>query len=97
MSAERRRPLISGNWKMHLNHYEAIQTVQKLAFLVTKEDFAAVEVSIHPPFTDLRSVQTLIDGDRLFIPHDRSGRRRRLERPGLGGGARGGCLRVMRQ
>jgi triosephosphate isomerase len=50
---------------MNLNHYEAIQTVQKLAFLVTKEDFAAVDVSIHPPFTDLRSVQTLIDGDGL--------------------------------
>jgi triosephosphate isomerase len=65
MSGERRRPLISGNWKMHLNHYEAIQTVQKLAFLVTKDDFAAVDVSIHPPFTDLRSVQTLIDGDGL--------------------------------
>lgn len=65
MSADRRRPLISGNWKMHLNHYEAIQTVQKLAFLVTKEDFTAVDVSLHPPFTDLRSVQTLIDGDGL--------------------------------
>ncbi len=65
MSADHRRPLISGNWKMHLNHYEAIQTVQKLAFLVSKEDFAAVDVSVHPPFTDLRSVQTLIDGDGL--------------------------------
>ena len=57
-----RKPLISGNWKMHHHHFEAIQTVQKLAFLFSKEDFDAVDVSIHPPFTDLRSVQiTLAD------------------------------------
>ena len=55
-----RKPLISGNWKMHHNHFEAIQTVQKLAFLLSKEDFDAVDVSIHPPFTDLRSVQITI-------------------------------------
>ena len=60
-----RRPLISGNWKMHLNHFEAIQTVQKLAFLVGKDDFESVDVSLHPPFTDIRSVQTLIEGDGL--------------------------------
>jgi triosephosphate isomerase len=62
-----RRPLISGNWKMHHNHYEAIQTVQKLAYLLSKEDFAMVDVSIHPPFTDIRSVQTLIDADDLRL------------------------------
>jgi len=62
-----RRPLISGNWKMHHNHYEAIQTVQKLAYLLSKEDYAMVDVSIHPPFTDIRSVQTLIDVDELRI------------------------------
>jgi triosephosphate isomerase len=60
-----RRPLVSGNWKMHLNHYEAIQVMQKLAYLVTKEDFAEVDVTVHPPFTDIRSVQTLIDADEL--------------------------------
>ena len=60
-----RRPLMSGNWKMNLNHYEAIQIMQKLAFLVGKDDFEAVDVSVHPPFTDLRSVQTLIEGDKL--------------------------------
>ena len=65
MSGEQRRPLISGNWKMHQNHYEAIQFVQKLAYLVTKDDYERVDVSIHPPFTDLRSVQTLIDADTL--------------------------------
>ena len=63
--AEPRRPLISGNWKMHLNHFEAIQTVQKLAYLVPKEATEDVDVSIHPPFTDLRSIQTLIDADDL--------------------------------
>jgi triosephosphate isomerase len=57
-----RKPLISGNWKMHHNHFEAIQTVQKLAFVLGPEDYDAVDVSVHPPFTDLRSVQiTLAD------------------------------------
>lgn len=65
MSDNSRKPLISGNWKMNHNHYEAIQCVQKLAYLVGKDDFAAVDVSIHPPFTDIRSVQTLIDADDL--------------------------------
>ena len=65
MSNEIRKPIISGNWKMNHNHFEAIQCVQKLAYLLTKDDFAAVDVTIHPPFTDLRSVQTLIDADEL--------------------------------
>jgi triosephosphate isomerase len=62
-----RKPLISGNWKMHLNHFEAIQTVQKLAYLLDKDDYEAVDVSVHPPFTDLRSVQTLRAADRIPI------------------------------
>ena len=62
-----RRPLISANWKMNLNHFEAIQTVQKLAYLVTKDDLVNVDVSIHPPFTDIRSVQTVIDADKLLF------------------------------
>lgn len=65
MSINKRRPLISGNWKMHLNHFEAIQCVQKLAYLLSKDDFESVDVTVHPPFTDLRSVQTLIEGDSL--------------------------------
>ena len=60
-----RKPLISGNWKMNHNHFEAIQSVQKLAYLVGKEDLEAADVSIHPPFTDIRSVQTVIDTDKL--------------------------------
>ncbi len=67
MSGERRRPLISGNWKMHHNHFEAIQCVQKLAYLLTADDYDALDVSVHPPFTDLRSIQTLISGDRLAM------------------------------
>jgi triosephosphate isomerase len=59
--------LISGNWKMNLNHFEAIQTVQKLAYLLTKDDFAAVDVSVHPPFTDIRSIQTILDADEMKI------------------------------
>ncbi|HRE00801.1 MAG TPA: triose-phosphate isomerase [Ilumatobacteraceae bacterium] len=62
-----RIPIISGNWKMHNNHFEAIQTVQKLSYLVTKDDFAAVDVTIHPPFTDIRSIQTLIEADELLF------------------------------
>lgn len=62
-----RKPLMAGNWKMNLNHLEAINLVQKLAFSLNDRDFDAVEVAVLPPFTDLRSVQTLIDGDRLRI------------------------------
>ncbi len=60
-----RRPLISGNWKMHNNHFEAIQSVQKLSYLVGKDEVEHVDVSIHPPFTDLRAIQTVIEGDKL--------------------------------
>lgn len=62
---EPRRPLMSGNWKMNQHHFEAIQFVQKLSYLVGKDEVESVDVSIHPPFTDLRSVQTLIEADEL--------------------------------
>lgn len=62
-----RKPLFAGNWKMNLNHLEAISLVQKLAFAFTDKDFDRVEVAVLPPFTDLRSVQTLVDGDKLRI------------------------------
>ena len=58
-----RMPLMAGNWKMNLNHLEALALVQKLAFTLTDKDFDAVEVAVLPPFTDIRSVQTLVDGD----------------------------------
>ncbi|AEW93470.1 MULTISPECIES: triose-phosphate isomerase [Streptomycetaceae] len=64
-----RTPLIAGNWKMNLNHLEAIAHVQKLAFALTDKDHDAVEVAVLPPFTDLRSVQTLVDGDKLRIKY----------------------------
>jgi triosephosphate isomerase len=60
-----RRPLIAGNWKMHKNHLEAVQLTQKTAWALTSDDTEAVEVVVCPPFTDLRSVGTLIEGDRL--------------------------------
>jgi triosephosphate isomerase len=62
-----RTPLISGNWKMHHNHFEAIQTVQKLAYRLTKDDVEAVDVSVHPPFTDLRSIQTLLQSEEIPV------------------------------
>jgi len=62
-----RVPLMAGNWKMNLNHLEAISLVQKLAFTLHDKDFDQVEVAVLPPFTDLRSVQTLIDADKLRI------------------------------
>ena len=62
-----RRPLISGNWKMHLNHFEAIGLVQKLSYALGDADHAAVDVVVHPPFTDLRSVQTVLDIDDIPI------------------------------
>jgi triosephosphate isomerase len=74
----KRKPLIAGNWKMNLNHLEAIALTQKLAFSLKEELFADTEVVVLPPFVDIRSVQTLIDGDHLLIgygaqdlsPHD---------------------------
>jgi triosephosphate isomerase (TIM) len=64
-----RTPLMAGNWKMNLNHLEAVHLVQKLALTLAdkKHDYDKVEVVVLPPYTDLRSVQTLVDGDRLQI------------------------------
>ncbi len=62
-----RKPLILGNWKMHCNHFEAIALTQKLGFSLTDKDFVAADIGILPPFTALRSVQTLIDGDKLRL------------------------------
>jgi triosephosphate isomerase len=62
-----RRPLMAGNWKMNLNHLEAIALVQKLAFALHREELTKVEVVVLPPFVDLRSVQTLVDGDKLLL------------------------------
>lgn len=62
-----RKPMISGNWKMHHNHLEAIQFVQKLHYRLASEDHDAVDVSIHAPFTDIRSVQTVIESDDMKI------------------------------
>jgi triosephosphate isomerase len=62
-----RLPLIAGNWKMNNNHLEAIALVQKLAFALNDKDYDKAEVVVLPPFTDLRSVQTLVDGDKLKI------------------------------
>ncbi|MEV8042848.1 triose-phosphate isomerase [Streptomyces griseoluteus] len=64
-----RTPIMAGNWKMNLNHLEAIAHVQKLAFALADKDYEAVEVAVLPPFTDLRSVQTLVDGDKLKIKY----------------------------
>jgi len=64
-----RIPLMAGNWKMNVTHPEAVALVQKLAWILAdkKHDFTRTEVVVVPPFTDLRSVQTLVDGDRLAI------------------------------
>ncbi|CAB4955308.1 MAG: triose-phosphate isomerase [Actinobacteria bacterium] len=66
-TSSERKPLMAGNWKMNLNHFEAIALVQKLAFALNETDFAAVEVAVLPPFTDIRSVQTLIEGDKYEL------------------------------
>jgi len=62
-----RKPLMSGNLKMHMNHLEAIQVVQKLSYRLTAADHDAVDVSVHPPFTALRSIQTVLDADKIPI------------------------------
>ena len=75
-----RRPLVSGNWKMHHDHIEALHTVRDLGLRLKPEDVARVDVSVHPPFTDLRTVQTLVEKEH--IP-------RRARRPALLGRGRG--------
>jgi triosephosphate isomerase (TIM) len=62
-----RTPLLAGNWKMNGNHFEAMALVQKLAFTLNAKDFDAADVVVLPPFTSLRSVQTLVYGDKLRI------------------------------
>jgi triosephosphate isomerase (TIM) len=64
-----RKPLIAGNWKMNLNHFEAIALVQKIAFSLPDKYYDRVDVTVLPPFTDLRSVQTLVDGDKLRLTY----------------------------
>ncbi len=69
--ASARTPLMAGNWKMNLNHQEAVVLVQKLAWTLAdkKHDYGKVEVVVLPPYTDIRSVQTLVDGDRLSVKY----------------------------
>ncbi len=62
-----RLPLMAGNWKMHHDHLTAIQVIQKLSYRLDKEDYEATEVVVCPPFTDLRSVQTTLEADRIPI------------------------------
>ena len=71
MASVKRVPFIAGNWKMNLDHLQSIAFVQKLAWSLkdANHDFAAVEVAVFPPFTDLRSVQTLVSGDKLEVTY----------------------------
>jgi triosephosphate isomerase len=69
MSMATRKPLIAGNWKMNLNHLEGIALVQKIAFTLPDKYLAHVEVAVIPPFTALRSVQTLIDADKIGLAY----------------------------
>jgi triosephosphate isomerase len=64
-----RKTFIAGNWKMNLNHLEALALVQKIAFSLPEKYFAKVDVAVLPPFTAIRSVQTLVDGDKLLLTY----------------------------
>jgi triosephosphate isomerase len=64
-----RKPLMAGNWKMNLNHLEAIAVAQKLVYSLDDKDYDAVDIAVLPPFTDIRSIQTLVDGDRLRLQY----------------------------
>ena len=64
-----RKPLVAGNWKMHNNHLEALALTQQLAFRLKDKDFAAADIAVLPPFTALRSVQTLVQGDKLKLQY----------------------------
>src|SRR5580700_1307662 len=95
-----RKPLIAGNWKMNLNHFEAIALVQKIAFSLPDKYYDRVDVAVIPPFTDLRSVQTLVEGDRLRLayggqdlsPHDKGAYTGDISGPML---AKLGCTYVL--
>jgi triosephosphate isomerase (TIM) len=63
----RRKPIIAGNWKMNLDHLQAIQLCQQLVYHLEPRDYEASEIVVVPPFTSLRSVQTLIEGDRMRL------------------------------
>jgi triosephosphate isomerase len=65
--ATTRKPLIAANWKMHHDHFVAIQFTQKLSYLLDEDDYALADVVLCPPFTDLRSVQTTLESDRIPI------------------------------
>ncbi|GIJ77475.1 triosephosphate isomerase [Micromonospora phaseoli] len=67
MASAPRRPLMAGNWKMNLNHLEANLLVQKLAASLNEKQLTEVETVVLPPFTDLRTVQTVVEGDKLLI------------------------------
>jgi triosephosphate isomerase (TIM) len=64
-----RKPLVAGNWKMNTNHLEALALTQQLAFRLNDKDFAATDIAVLPPFTALRSVQTLVQGDKLKLQY----------------------------
>ncbi len=68
-SSRGRKPLIAGNWKMNLTHLEAIALMQKFAFALPEKYYDMVEVAVVPPFTHIRSIQTMIDGDGLLMVH----------------------------
>ena len=84
MTETKKLPLIAGNWKMNCNHLEAIALLQKIAWSLQDKDYRNVEVAVLPPFTDLRSVQTLVDGDKMKLVYGGAGplpaRQRRLHR-----------------
>ena len=65
----RRKPLMAGNWKCNLNHFEAIALVQKVAFALPEKYYDKVDVTVLVPFTDIRSVQTVVDGDKLLLTY----------------------------
>jgi len=67
--ADGRKPLVAGNWKMHNNHFEALALTQQLAFRLTDRDYDAIDIAVLPPFTALRSVQTLVQGDKLRMQY----------------------------
>lgn len=64
-----RTPLIAGNWKMNHDHLQAIQSAQKLVFAFPKDGYEYVDIALTVPFTDLRSIQTLVEGDKLKITY----------------------------
>jgi triosephosphate isomerase len=61
------KKIIIGNWKLNLDHLEAIQLLQKINYSLPESIEDNIEIVLSPSFTSIRSLQTVISSDKLKI------------------------------